>query len=282
MVRFLFSALLAIMSLMPTMAKAAYTTAIGAIVEVEGEVMRRTPNGERSRLEYESPVFLHDTIETAKGGRAMILFDDETQLVLSENAHLRVDKYVYNPGNNADNAAEYSVLQGAFNYVSGLIAKNPTPDVTVNTAYGSIGIRGTEFWGGDIDGQYGVLVSDGEVRIKNSGGEATVRKGEGSMIFGRRMAPNAATVWKKEKIAKARKTIAFRNQTRANARKAAMIERLQERFGGKGKGLNKDAIIEKLQDQKEKLQELQPQFKPGEKAEIRRERKTRRRFQQNP
>lgn len=281
MVRFIFAAAFMLAVFLPITAHA-YATAIGAIVEVEGDVKRRTPDGALSALEYESPVFLHDTIETTKGGRAMVLFDDETQLILSENTHLRIDKYVYNPANNTRNAAEYSVLQGAFNYVSGLIAKKPDPDVTVNTSYGSIGIRGTEFWGGDIDGQYGVLVSEGEVRIKNSGGEATVRKGEGSMIFGRRMAPNAATAWKADKIARARKTTTFRNQTRANSRKTAMITRLQERFGGKDRALKKDAIIEKLQDRKEKLQQLQQQFKPGEKAEIRRERKTRRRFQQNP
>ena len=43
------------------------------------------------------------------------------------------------------NAASYSWLEGAFKYVSGLMTKKPEPAVSIRTAYGNIGIRGTEF-----------------------------------------------------------------------------------------------------------------------------------------
>jgi hypothetical protein len=86
----------------------------------------------------------NDTIETGAGARAFILFNDNTQMTLGENTKLKVDEYVYDP-NGTSNKASYSILEGAFQYVSGLIGKKDPADVKIDTAYGEIGIRGTEF-----------------------------------------------------------------------------------------------------------------------------------------
>ena len=149
----------------------------------------------------DAPIALDDVIETASDGRALIQFIDGTELIISANTKMTVDEFVYDPDNSANNKADYSILRGTFLYTSGLIAKRPNPDVTVNTAYGSIGIRGTQFWGGPIDGAFGLLVNDGAVTIKNAAGQVSLAKGEGTSIPGFRTAPGVVKKWSRQKLA---------------------------------------------------------------------------------
>ena len=86
----------------------------------------------------------NDTIQTGPGAKVSILFDDNTEITLSEKTKLKVDDYIYDP-NSASNKASYSFLEGMFQYVGGLIEKNHPSDVGINTNVGEIGIRGTEF-----------------------------------------------------------------------------------------------------------------------------------------
>jgi hypothetical protein len=86
----------------------------------------------------------NDTIQTGGGARAFIQFNDNTQMTLSEKTQLKVNEYVYDP-NGTTNAAHYSFLEGAFQYVSGLIEKKDPANVRIDTAVDGIGIRGTEF-----------------------------------------------------------------------------------------------------------------------------------------
>ena len=72
-------------------------------------------------------------------------FEDQSEWVVSENSNLTIDNYVYDPNNPSNDSALYSSLNGMFRYVSGQIAKKPEPAVSIKTAYGSIGVRGTEF-----------------------------------------------------------------------------------------------------------------------------------------
>jgi|GEM_PF-468948 len=89
-------------------------------------------------------ITLNDTIETGPGAKVSILFDDNTEITLGEKTKLKVDDYIYDP-NGASNKASYRFLEGAFQYVGGLIDKNSPADVHINTPVDGIGIRGTEF-----------------------------------------------------------------------------------------------------------------------------------------
>ena len=46
----------------------------------------------------------------------------------------------------------------------------------------SLGVRGTEFWVGPIDGDTGVLVLDGEVVVGSDSGMVTLGPADGTMI----------------------------------------------------------------------------------------------------
>lgn len=165
---------------------------IGTILEVEG-AGTVTPQGKGAvKAAIKTPVHMNDLVATGPKSRIFILFVDETQITLSENAKLKVDRYVFNPDNAKDNKATFSIFDGAFKYVSGLVSKKERPDVNIQTNFGNIGIRGTQLWGGRIKENYGVHVTEGQVQVRNDGGAVVVDKGKGTFVKSRKEKPSAA------------------------------------------------------------------------------------------
>ncbi len=199
---------------------------IGTVMEVEGGVVVTSARG-AVQATVDTPVHQNDKIATGAGARALVLFIDNTELTLSENTELTVDEYIFDPDDNANNKSRYSILRGAFYYVSGLIAKKENPDVRVNTPYGSIGIRGTEFWGGDIDDDYGVLVADGAVDVTTKQGKIGIDKGYGSALKSGRAEAMKPKLWPTEKVERAKKTILLKRQAMVRER----IKQFGERQG---------------------------------------------------
>ena len=95
-------------------------------------------------LQNGDPIYANDIIQTEAGSHFLATFLDNTQLTMSENSKIKVDQYVYDP-NTRQGSSSYRLLQGAFVYVSGLMAKKPDPNEKIETVYGCICIRGTEF-----------------------------------------------------------------------------------------------------------------------------------------
>lgn len=220
---------------------------VGTVMEIEGAA---TINSRP--IEIHSPVLLNDLIETGPASRLFVLFIDDTEMTLSENTQLRVDEYVFDADNAADNKGVYSVLKGAFLYMSGLMAKTPDPDVVIQTPVGAIGIRGTEFWGGDIDGEYGVLVNEGRVNITTDAGETLLDKGQGTSIRGRRFMPAAGKPWAKDKMDRAVNTVFL--QRREMVRKRITENRQRQH-------LLRDQYKETLKARRQKTPELRQENK---------------------
>ena len=118
---------------------------IGHVREIQGGVTIRHLGGQPQPLYLGDPIRFGDEISTQAGGRVGVDFEDQSEWVVSENSNLTIDNYVYDPNNPSNDSALYSTLNGMFRYVSGMIAKKPEPTVSIKTAYGSIGVRGTEF-----------------------------------------------------------------------------------------------------------------------------------------
>lgn len=203
---------------------------IGTIIEVEGTGTLQSDIGSianaatvtLSPAKSDFPVFLNDVIETGPDSKAHILFIDDTELTLGENARLEIDEYIFDPDNMDSNAGRFSITRGAFLFVSGLITKISKPDVQVNTAYGTIGIRGTAFWGGQMDDEYGILVQDGEITVQNERGRINVGKGQGTSLRSRSSMPARPKTWSPDKIQRAQNKIALQ-------RKAAVMRRVAEK-----------------------------------------------------
>lgn len=205
---------------------AADETAIGSIMAVEGKVTVKRDGAEKAEdAAVAMPVYLNDTIETGPEARVIAVFEDETKLVLGENAMTAIDEYIFNPAAASGNRARLNVARGAFLYVSGLIGKQARPDVEIKIPYGSIGLRGTTVWGGDLD-QYGVFVLDGKVSVQTKRGSMMLSKGEGVDLASDKAAPSGRKVWGEAKIGRAVATVTLKKQEEADKRVNAELERL--------------------------------------------------------
>src|SRR5262249_41943655 len=67
----------------------------------------------------------------------------------------------------------------------------------------TVGVRGTEFWGGPLE-KYGVLLLEGEVIVSNQAGSVVPAKsGQGTDIASALDAPGEPKAWPEEKVARA-------------------------------------------------------------------------------
>src|SRR4029450_160920 len=61
------------------------------------------------------------------------------------------------------------VTKGAFRFATGRIKEMQDSKIAASTPLADIGVRGTEFWGGQLD-KYGVLLLEGKVTVSNQAG----------------------------------------------------------------------------------------------------------------
>ena len=125
---------------------------------------------------------LKDELRTGAQGRIQVIFMDDTELTLGENASVVIDRYAYDPAKGIGDTT-LQTIKGAFRFATGRINKLKLKTILISTAFANIGVRGMEFWGGPIDAKYGVLLLEGEVIVSNRASSVTLSKtGEGSNI----------------------------------------------------------------------------------------------------
>lgn len=182
--------------------------AIGAVSRIQGDASA-TNGGTTRPLGLNASVFLNEVVTTGPAARLELTFKDNTRLTLSETAKLTLDRYVFDPA--AGRGAMKVAVVGAFRFVSGQVSKMQRSDVNVTTPVATIGIRGTEFWGGPIDGQaLGVFLAEGAVRVSNPAGARILnRPGQGTNIATPGGAPGPVTVWPRDKVNRAIATVTF-------------------------------------------------------------------------
>lgn len=179
---------------------------VGQVTRLEGRAAR----GDGADLALGAPIRRFETVLTGGLSRLEITFVDNGVLVLGDNARLVIDEYVYEPDAKRGNVA-LSVVQGAFRAVSGRIAELDGRPYRLRTPLATIGIRGTEFWGGAIDGAFGVALLEGAgLIIENAQGRIEIaRVGDGTTLRAGQ-APEAPVTWSPDKVARAIATVAFR------------------------------------------------------------------------
>ena len=150
-----------------------------------------------------------DRVLSGEKARAQIRFNDGTITTLGANSEMTIDSFKWSKQEKQP-SAEFTLVKGVFRTLTGAITKVSNPDYKVHTPVGSIGIRGTDFWGGYlepdaidvlfVDGEHEIVVSNeyGTTVLTKPGQGTTIRAGE---------APGTAKVWSQEKVVKAVKTI---------------------------------------------------------------------------
>jgi hypothetical protein len=180
---------------------------VGSVTRIQGAAFG-VVEGTREALAVGSSVSMGEAIATGADARLAITLADGTALTLGENATLTIDTFVYAPaGANAFHAA----VAGAFRYVSGALGPHATRTASVTAPAAVIGIRGTDFWGGPIDGQSGFVLFSGAIDVSVSGVTVTVNNpGTGVAFDASAVQPGMVYVWADDKVQRALDTVTFR------------------------------------------------------------------------
>lgn len=188
----------------------ACATPVGVVVTLVGDAQWQR-NGEVLNLRRGDAVEAGDRVTTGMDARLVLRMNEGSVITLGGDSQVVLQAWRYEEGSNK-NQARMALVEGVFRFVTGLITQQPDPDLQVSTPAGTIGIRGTDFWGGYLqadvldvillEGEHALVISNdqGEVVIEQPGLGVSVVAGE---------APQQPKAWSDEKLARAVRSIAL-------------------------------------------------------------------------
>jgi len=206
--RWLLWALLGLLLLAPVPASAADDDVAGTVVRLQGSAIAMQDAVPRP-LKVGAKVQRGDVISTGKASRLEMKMLDDAVMTLGERTVFVVIDYV---PKGAEPFATMRILEGAFSAVSGEMMKTASAKFTVETETATIGIRGTTFWGGKLDGLFEVALLDGrQIVVENKAGRVVIDTvGDGTLIRAADSAPTPPSAWPTAKVDRAKATVAFR------------------------------------------------------------------------
>lgn len=87
-------------------------------------------------------VFAADGLRTGEGGSIGVTLKDDTRLSLGPNSEVRLERYVYSPGNGGLGMV-LKFVRGMAAYVSGRLARLAPDSIRLETPAAIVGVRGT-------------------------------------------------------------------------------------------------------------------------------------------
>jgi hypothetical protein len=97
--------------------------AVGKIQTTIGSITIMRASGVVVQVNDGDLVYQGDVIETGADGAVGLTFTDGTAFNLSNNAGMMLNEFVYDP-NGTSNSALFSLVQGAFTFIAGKVAKS--------------------------------------------------------------------------------------------------------------------------------------------------------------
>ncbi len=143
---------------------------LGVVVSVRGMLNRVRDDG-AEMLNAGTALNEGDLISTSADSFAELRLGGDTRILLGPQTELLVDSFLAGQGG----ILELASGQMVFDRPEGL----PKIDVSVRTAFGMIGVRGTKFFAGPLRDAFSVYVEHGKVEVSNAGVTRKVLKGEG-------------------------------------------------------------------------------------------------------
>lgn len=155
-----------------------------------------------------SEILVGDVISTGKKARIEIQMLDESVMTLSERTNFVIVDFIFKP---TEGNAAFRLLEGAFKAASGELVKLTGATMTVETRTATIGIRGTEVWGGALADDFEVaLLSGKSVYVETRNGRVELNKaGEGTVVNDLNKPPGKPKIWGKPKVERALATVTF-------------------------------------------------------------------------
>jgi hypothetical protein len=179
----------------------------GSVTRIEGTVTGAS-GGPPTEIHEGATIFAGEVLRTGANARLEMTLADHTVLTLGADAQLTLDDFIFVPG--AATRIDLTI-NGAFRYVSGKLGIGAIRAAEVRTQFATIGVRGTDFWGGPIDGHFGVVVLEGTVTVTHRGHTVVLSHPKvGTDFAGVASTPGAVHAWARPKIARAIATISFR------------------------------------------------------------------------
>lgn len=187
----------------------------GVILATVGEVSvlrgaDKLPAARRTALQVD------DSIKTGALARAQLRFEDGTITTLGADTTYRILRYRYKPAATAPNDMQFELVSGAFRTVTGSGLNMQQSHFSVKTPAGNLGIRGTDFWGGYLDGDsVDVLLISGEhaLEVRNKQGAVMLEKdGQGTTLKTDQSSLSVKT-WPEAKVGRAVTTVAWPEET---------------------------------------------------------------------
>jgi hypothetical protein len=182
---------------------------VGGVARIQGQVSAER-GGMGRMLAQGSPVREGDRLRTEPEARLEVQFLDGTVVTLSGDTVFSLDAFALDQDQRRGDAL-FTLAAGAFRAVTGVTASERA-HLQVQTPLATIGIRGTDFWGGWLDAAgFGVLLLSGrEVSVANRVGTVVLdRPGLGVTVpaADEPMAPPVQ--WPQEKLGRAVRTVTF-------------------------------------------------------------------------
>ena len=184
------------------------TLSIGEVSAIKGNVQATRVDGNVFTLSDGDPVFKGDIIETIGDSSVGLVFLDKTTMSLSDGGKMVLDELVFDPTSGEGNMA-IDIVEGAFSFVSGEIAKTGSDAMTVSTPVATLGIRGTTVAGkAAVEGNENsfTLLQDaggtvGQISVSNAAGTQTLSQvGATTSITSINMAPPPPIILSPEQI----------------------------------------------------------------------------------
>ena len=155
-----------------------------------------------------SPIYVGDVISTSPKARLEIRMIDDAVMRLGERAVFIVIYYIY-MGDEGNAATR--LLSGALRSITGKIAKLEGKPFKVYSEFGTVGIRGTDFWAGYLHGEFHVgLLGGAGVYVENEAGRVELTSiGDGTKIKKRGEAPGPPEPWAKDMLNMSEELVSF-------------------------------------------------------------------------
>lgn len=201
------SIVVAVIVMSPYMAAAQEEDLAGVVVRLQGTAFAMQDAVPRA-LKANEKILRGDVISTGKGARLEIRMLDDAVMTLGEKTIFVVTDYI-SDGENP--TSSFRLMQGAFKAVSGKIGGANKGEFKVATEFATIGIRGTTFWGGTLDGDFEVAMLDGKgVFVDTKAGRVELTTvGEGTKITSADVPPSKPVIWPENKVIRAVATVTF-------------------------------------------------------------------------
>ena len=182
----------------------------GTVIHVQGAAFTNHRESS-SNLSPGTPIWVGDHVVTGHNARVGLRMIDGTVFSLGADTEFAVNDYRYQE-QTEKGTARLELIKGVFRAVTGAIGKLKERDFKVQTSVATIGIRGTDFWGGFyFSNALDVALLGGKgIYIENSAGRVEISQpGDGSTIQDANQLPLTPTHWGDKKLNAAKQSITW-------------------------------------------------------------------------